>query len=89
MLTPAEHVFFGSMSFALVVAGVTAALLWWRTFVNPSFPSRGLPQRVDDQELRIAKLEMRVATQEEQLEGLRQRVVELNDRLAGLNRRET
>ena len=89
MNTPAEYAFLGTLSFVLLVSAVALALLWWRTFINPRFPGRGLPQRLDDQESRIAQLEIRVAAQEAQLEVLRQRVVELSDQLASLNRRET
>ena len=89
MNTPAEYAFLGTLSFVLLVSAVALALLWWRTFINPRFPSRGLPQRLDDQESRIAQLEIRVAAQEAQLEVLRQRVVELSNQLASLNRRET
>lgn len=82
MNTPAEYAFLGSLSFVLVVSAVIMCLVWWRTFVNPHFPSRGLPERVDDQEARIVQLEKRVAAQKAQLEALRLRVAQLNDRLS-------
>ncbi len=88
MHTLAEYVFFGAMSLSLVASAVILCLLWWRTFVNPKFPSQGVPQRVDAQEARIAKLEKRVADQEEELGVLRQRVAELSDRLSNLNPRD-
>ena len=88
MNTPAEYAFLGTLSFVLLVAGVGVALLWWQTFVNPKFPSRGLPTRVDDQETRIIQLETRVAAQEAQLETLRLRVAELSDQLTNQDLRD-
>ena len=88
MLTPWEYVFFGVMCFALLVTEAILVLTWWRTFVNPRFPSRGLPERVSDQEVRIAHLEKRVAEQEEELGVLRQRVAGLSGLLSRPNRGE-
>lgn len=88
-ITLGEYIFFGAVSFVLVVSAILLVLFWWRTFVNPQFPSRGLPSRVDEQEARIAHLEKRVAQQDEELEVLRQRVTELSDRLSNASRGET
>ena len=88
MLNPWEYAFFGVMYFVLIVCAVALGLTWWRTFVNPKFPSRGLPERVNNQEVRIAHLEKRVADQEEELGVLRQRVVELSELLSGSQREE-
>ncbi len=89
MISPAEFALFGALFFVLVVSAVILALLCWRAFVNPNLLGRGLPERINHQETRIAHLEKRVADQEAELEVLRRQVDELSERVSNLFRWET
>ena len=89
MISPAEFALFGALFFVVVVSAVILGLLCWRAFVNPNFLGRGLPERINHQETRIAHLEKRVADQEAELEVLRRQVDELSERVSNLFRWET
>ena len=86
MVALAEYAFFATLLFALLVPAVIILLQWWRTYVNPNFLIRGIPERINDQEARIVHLEKRVADQEAELEVLRQRMDELSDKVSTLIR---
>ena len=91
MITPAEYVFFGVLSFFLLVAAAAVGWLWWRVFASPSLnPSpessnRRIPRGSSNREARIADLERIVDKQQEELVALRVRVAEMDGKLLTLS----